>query len=224
MNARHALTAVLCMATFYGTALAQQAGSGNAKPADPPPGWEALAETAEELALRQYSTEDLEAQAAQKHEHLDELFARQAELEAQMATIYGASGQALEEIDAIADPLLRDESLVRFRGAKDVRLKTVQAALTSINEAIAREQREMAMLNRLLQGRRAEARLHGVPGPAPSSYAALVHGEAARIRASEADIAQQLRAQRLERVKELVLPAIAPRVPDLADAVMASDA
>lgn len=222
MNAKHALIAVLCMATFYGPALAHEADCENAKAGDPPPGWEALAETAEELSLRRHSTEELEAQAAQKQEHLAELFDRRSELEAQVATIYGASGQALEEIDAIDDPLLRDESLLRFRGAKDVRLKTVQAALESVNEAVAREQREMATLNRLLQGRRAEARLHGVAGPQPSSYAALVHGEAARVRSSELDIARRLRAQRLEQIKELVLPAVAPRVPGLARAVMAS--
>jgi chromosome segregation ATPase len=194
-----------------------EAAAPDAKPA---PSWQALADTAQEIAITRFSPDDLAAQIEKKDDRLNALYRQQSALEAQIVTVIDASGTALAEIEAIDDPVLRDESLLRFRATKNTRLKTVQATLAAVNDAIAREQRELATLRRVLQGRKAEARLYGETNQLPSSYLAYLSSEAARVRTSEADILRRVREQRVARLQQAVLPLCGPRVPGLTDVVM----
>ncbi len=186
----------------------------------PAPSWEALAENAHELALERYSPEDLAAQIDKKQEHLGSLYEQRAALEAQLVAVISATKKSLDEIKAIDDPIVRGESLLRFRSSKNIRLKTVRATLDAVNDAIDRESRELLMLQRLLQGRRAEARLYGSVKPQADSYEAYLAQEAARVLSSEEEVLRRLRDDRLEGLERVILPLLEPRVPDLTSAVL----
>jgi len=208
---------LICLAT----AAAAEAVVQTEQEAKEPPSWEALREQVEEVSMARYDPEDLAAQIDKKEEHLDSLYDQRAALEAQLVAIVSATRKSLEEIDAIGDPLLRNESLLRFRSSKDIRLKTIRATLEAVNEEIDRERRETAMLQRLLQGRRAEARLYGsVDWLGESSYARYLAAEAARVRRSEEEMLRRLQEERLARLEAVVLPLLEPRVPTLRAAVL----
>jgi len=189
----------------------------------PAPSWDALADHAKELAMARYSTEDLQAQLDKKTEHLRRLYEQRAAQEAQIVHIITATRKSLDEISAIDDPVLRDESLLRFRASKDIRMKTVRAKLNAVNEMIERENRELALLQRLLQSRRAEARLYGRdPAPAGGSYVAYLSSEAKRVRAEEEGMLKRIRDAQVAQMEDVVLPLVGPRMLTFTEAVMAS--
>ena len=188
----------------------------------PAPSWEALSESAKELSASRFSPEDLAAQVEKKEGHLKSLYKQRAALEAQTVSIIGSTKKSLAEIDAIDDPVLRDESLLRFRASKDIRLKTVRATLDAVNGTIERERKELATLQRLLQGRRAEARLYGQNDEANSSYKAFLAAEAARVRGSEQDVVDRIHEERLATLQKIILPGLAARLPDFDAAVLES--
>jgi chromosome segregation ATPase len=187
---------------------------------DPAPSWERLARTAKEAAATRFTPQDLAAQVDKKEERLASLRKQQGALEAQVVNIIASAKASIEEIEAIDDEVLRNESLIRFRSTKDTRLKTVQATLAAVNEAIQREQSELSMLQRLLQGRKAEARLYGAADDTPSSYAAYLAREAGRVRASETEAIQRIRDARLGRLAAIALSACEPKRPTLSEGVL----
>jgi len=190
----------------------------------PAPSWGVLSEQAEELSAGRFSPEALAGQVEQKEAHLRSLGEQQAALEAEVENIVASTSESLAEIEAIDDPVLRDESLLRFRASKDIRLKTLRATLDAVNEAIEREQGELRTLQRLLQSRRAEARLYGHSGEAGAAYRAFLAAEAARVRESEHAALGELRRGRLVRLEAVILPLAHPRAPGLVEAVLARHA
>lgn len=187
------------------------------------PSWERLTETSRELAVSRHTPEAIEAQIDAKKQHLASLLDQRAALEADTAMVLNATRSSLKEIDSIDDPVLRDESLLRFRAAKDVRLQTIQATLAKVNETIEREQKELDALRRMHQGRVAEARLYGNIVPAAdSTYLSYLSERAESVRISEQKMLEQLRKQQFARLKALVMPKVATRVPDMVTAVLST--
>lgn len=187
---------------------------------DESPGWEALSEMAEEASVARYSPEVLSRQIDKKSRHLKDLLEQRASLEAQLVNVIGVTQASLEEIEAIDDPVLRAESLMRFRSSKDVRMKTIRATLDAVNTSIARETDELAMLQKMLQARQAEARLFGGGTARRGSYRQYMSERAEHIMASEKAVLERLRNDQVARLRALVLPMVEPAVPDVASAVM----
>ncbi len=212
------LVIAIVAACFATTGLRAQEGKAAGK--DESPGWEALSEMAEEASVARYSPEVLSRQIDKKSRYLKDLLEQRASLEAQLVNVIGVTQASLDEIEAIDDPVLRAESLMRFRSSKDVRMKTIRATLDAVNTSIARETDELAMLQKMLQARHAEARLFGDGTRRRGSYRQYMSERAEHIMASEKAVLERLRNDQVGRLRALVLPMVEPAVPDVASAVM----
>ncbi len=203
------------------TAALCTAGEPESEP-EPAPSWDTLADRASEISISRLSPEDLKVQIEKKEARLDSLHKQQGALEAQLVAVIDSSPESIAEIEEIEDPILRDESLLRFRSTRNTRLKTIQATLAAVNEDIDREERELATLQRVLQGRRAEARLYGADGGSdnPNSYREYLSTEAQRVRTAEAETVRRVREGRLEKLGAAIFPLSEPRVPNLTDIVL----
>lgn len=209
---------------FAVSALAPFALADEAEPQKKVPNWEALTGKANELLAERYSPEDLALQIEKKQTNLESLYQKQGALEVQLAGVLGVTKRALEEIEAIDDPVLRDESLLRFRSTKQIHQKTVGAALDATNMEIARETKELQTLQRILQARRAEALLHGKPDPAGSSYQDFLAREASRVRDTEHAKIDQAREEQVTRLENVLFPDLKPKVASLTEAVLTENA
>jgi len=219
----HWMLAVVTALVVCAAGVAQTEEAEPVKEQPKAPSWESLTETSRDLAVSRHTPEAIEAQIDAKKQHLASLRDQRAALEADTAMVLNATKSSLNEIDSIDDPVLRDESLLRFRAAKDVRLQTIQATLAKVNETIEREQKELDALNRMHQSRVAEARLYGNIVPAAdSTYLSYLSERAENVRASEREMLRQLRERQFARLKTLVMPKVAVRVPDPVSAVLAS--
>lgn len=187
------------------------------------PGWEQLTEQAREASMARFSTEELRTQAEKKQDRLDALTDEQAQLEGKLVAILTGSEKVLADIEKIEDPVLRDESLLRYRSARRVQVEALRVRLKSVSDEIQREQRELRTVRQLLHSRRAEARMHGREVKPEGSYREYLAREAARARESEREILRQVSAERLRRLEAAILPHLRPSVPDPASAVLWSN-
>jgi chromosome segregation ATPase len=187
------------------------------------PEWDSLTEQAREASMERFSTEELRTQADKKEARLDALTDEQAQLEGKLASILSGSQTTLAQIDRIEDPVLRDESLLRYRSAKRVQMEALRVRLKSVTDEIERERSELRTVQQLLQSRRAEARLHGQNVDPEGSYREYLSREAARARQSEDEILRQVRAARLRRLNAVIVPRLEPVVPSLSSAVLWSN-
>ncbi len=215
---------------FVAAALLCAAAAMGATPADAEsddaPGWDALNHRAQSAALERYSTEALEARVEKKQERLDALSSERSELRTVLIGILSATEESLDKIDGIDDPVLRDESLLRFRDARDTRMKSVQARLTAVEDEMLREQQELGVLRQLLQGRRVEASLHGIDTGTKEadSYNTYLAREAERVRSNDRGMLSRVHEHRINRLREVILPvASEARLPNPATAVLLSN-
>ena len=204
---------VLCC----GMCLAQAADGEKAAEA---PGWEALADKAEDLAAAQYGTDDLSAQIDAKEAYLQKLLAQRSALRKQQEVVATESHKAVQEIDRIEDRQLRDESLLRFKSSKDVRAHTLNVTLAAVEGSIGREERELDTLRRHLTAREAAARLYGLKVAQGVTYATYLSAEAKRVRQGEETAYQEFRKRRLAALRTVIMAGLSPMVPSLAEEVM----
>lgn len=202
-------------AAVCGPAVAQQ-GGGQADV----PSWESLSKQAQEASDARYSTDELETQIEKKEAHLENLQQERETLREKLIQVIKATKDSVEQVDNIDDPQLRDEALLKVNAEKNIRLKTLQRKLEAVKGEISRGQDELNTVRQLLRSRRAEARLHGHETPTDKSYDQYLAQEAGKARLQAENTFRRLRAARLQKLEEAILPLIEPRVPDVTTAVL----
>ena len=194
-----------------------------ANPAPPrAPSWDALSDTAHDIVVSQYSSEEIATQIDVKTRNLRDLAAQKAALLKQKDVVTAEGFKAMQEVDKITDPQLRDETLLRIKSGKDVRIKTINAALAAVDSSVQRDEKELAALQRNETARQSEARLYGAMGSDGTTYSNLLSETAGRVRSSEQDAFEQMRTRRLRALAAVVLPRVEPVAPTISEAVRLS--
>lgn len=191
-----------------------------AENAKEPPSWETLAQKAKDAEKAQFCTKDLIAQLNQKKKNLSNLKAQRDLHEAELVGTVMQFQKSLAEVESIDEEQLRNESLLRLNEAKRVRITTISVKLQSVNSEIEREEKEIALLQRILKGRQARARLYGFAPPSNKPYREYIAEEADRVRQSEARVFEKLRKEHIVKIEAVVIPTLKLTIPEPVEVVL----